>query len=83
MALAKVHPRLPQTSFGEQNTPKAGPTAIEPQELLESLRAKQKMYETLKSQGLIHHENPQNLEAEMARTIGELEELIAQLGEPK
>lgn len=83
MALAKVHPRPQQTPFGEENHPKVGPISIEPQELLESLRDKQKLYETRKNQGLIHLENPKNLEAEMARTIDALEELIGQLEEKK
>lgn len=87
MALSKIQNTMgSQAPSGKKNTMGSqapGGTSAHPQELLESLRTKQKLYETLKNQGLIHLENPKNLEAEMARTIGELEELIAQLGEKK
>lgn len=51
----------------------------EPQELLESLRTKQKLYETLKTEGLIHKEGRPHLEQELKETIRELETLIGEL----
>lgn len=86
MALAKVHNHnKSQAPTGKNDSWSQAPTgtSANPQELLDSLRTKQKLYETLKNQGLIHLEHPQNLEAEVARTIGELEELIGQLGGKK
>lgn len=48
-----------------------------PQALLDSLREKQKLYEKLKTEGLVRRQV--NMETELAKTISELEGLITQL----
>ena len=52
---------------------------VDAKKLLDSLREKQALFATLKKEGLINPLNPLKMEAQLAQTIQELEELIPKL----
>ncbi|MDO8527173.1 MAG: hypothetical protein Q7T03_05745 [Deltaproteobacteria bacterium] len=72
---------LPPQPVVNSNVPpseKTG-TAVNPLELLESLKAKQQLFAQLQNEGLIHKDR--NMEQELAKTIQDLETLIPTLGD--
>lgn len=73
----KIHGGDPSISedFNNQKTE----VPLDPTALLEDLKAKQTLYQTLKEEGLIHQDKHKGMEARLKTTIQELEILIPQL----
>lgn len=83
MAISKISPApLEKVLPGARHPGADKPETASPQELLESLRDKQKLFATLKNEGLIHKDRHANLEQDLIQTIHDLEKLMAEL-EPK
>lgn len=52
---------------------------LHPEQILQSLKEKQRLFATLKEEGLINKDKHLRMEKELAKTIHELEVLIPQL----
>lgn len=79
MDISKVRTPRENLKTSEEKLPPPETVAADPRELLHDLREKQKLFATLKSEGLIHREQHANLEQRLRETIAELEKLIPQL----